>query len=66
MGFSWQDYGSGLLLPSPGDLPNLGIEPGSPTTQAESSQSELPGKPSQTLVSLKSHPESLLNQTPVP
>ena len=66
MGFSWQECGSGLLLPSPRDLPNLGIEPESPTLQAESSQSEPPGKPSQTLVSLKCHPESLLNQTPGP
>ena len=31
MGFSRQEYWSGLLFPSPGDLPNPGIEPGSPT-----------------------------------
>ena len=30
MGFSRQEYWSGLPFPSPGDLPNLGIEPGSP------------------------------------
>ena len=30
MGFSRQEYWSGLPLPSPGDLPNSGIEPGSP------------------------------------
>ena len=30
MGFSRQEYGSGLPFPSPGDLPNPGIEPGSP------------------------------------
>ena len=30
MGFSRQEYWSGLIFPSPGDLPNLGIEPGSP------------------------------------
>ena len=30
MGFSWQEYWSGLPLPSPGDLPNPGIEPRSP------------------------------------
>ena len=30
MGFSRQEYWSGLPLPSPGDLPNPGIEPGSP------------------------------------
>ena len=30
MGFSGQEYWSGLPFPSPGDLPNPGIEPGSP------------------------------------
>jgi len=30
MGFSRQEYWSGLPFPSPGDLPDLGIEPGSP------------------------------------
>ena len=42
MGFSRQEYWSGL--PSPGDLPDPGIEPGSPTLQADSLPSELPGK----------------------
>ena len=36
MGFSRQEYWSGLLFPSPGDLLNLGIEPKSPTLQADS------------------------------
>ena len=45
MGFSRQEYWSGLPFPSPGDLPNSGIEPGSPTLQADSLPSELPGKP---------------------
>ena len=31
MGFSTQEYWSGLLFPSPGDLPNPRIQPGSPT-----------------------------------
>ena len=31
MGFSRQEYWSGLPFPSPGDLPNPGIEPGPPT-----------------------------------
>ena len=44
MEFSWQEYWSGLPLPSPGDLPNPGIEPGSPTLQADTLPSELPGK----------------------
>ena len=30
MGFSWQEYWSGLPFPSPGDLPDPGIKPGSP------------------------------------
>ena len=34
-----------VTIRSPGDLPNPGIEPGSPTLQANSSLSELPGKP---------------------
>ena len=33
MGFSCQEYWSGLPFPSPGDLPNPGIEPGSPSLQ---------------------------------
>ena len=31
MGFSRQEYWSGLTFPFPGDLPDPGIEPGSPT-----------------------------------
>ena len=33
MGFSRQEYWSGLPFPSPGDLPNPGIEPRSPALQ---------------------------------
>ena len=40
MGLSRQEYWSGLPFPSPGDLPNPGIEPGSPTLQAESLPTE--------------------------
>ena len=32
MGFSWQEYWSGLPFPSTGDLPDPGIEPGSPAS----------------------------------
>ena len=42
---SRQEYWSGLPFPSPGDLPNSGIEPGSPTFQADALPSEAPGKP---------------------
>ena len=45
MGFSRQEYWSGLPFPSPGDLPDLGIEPRSPTLQADALTSEPPGKP---------------------
>ena len=44
MGFSRQEYWSGLPFPSPGDLLNPGIKPGSPTLQADSLSSELQGK----------------------
>ena len=46
MGFSRQEYWSGLLFPSPGDLPDLGIEPRSLALQADTLLSEPPGKPS--------------------
>ena len=42
--FSKQNYWSGLPFPSPGDLPNPGIEPRSPALQADSLPSEPPGK----------------------
>ena len=45
MEFSRQEYWSGLPLPSPGDLPDPGIEPWSPTLRADSLPSELTGKP---------------------
>ena len=45
MGFSRQEYWSGLPFPSPGDLPNPGIEPRSPTLQADALTSVPPGKP---------------------
>ena len=45
-GFSGQEYRSGLPCPPPGDLPNPGIEPRSPTLQVDSLLSELPGKTS--------------------
>ena len=44
MGFSRQEYGSGVPLPFPGDLPDPGMEPGSPSLQADTLPSEPPGK----------------------
>ena len=45
MGFSRQEYWSGLPFPSPGYLPDPGIEPRSPTLEADALTSEPPGKP---------------------
>ena len=45
MGFSREEYQSGLPFPSPGDPPNPGIEPRFPTLQADALPSELPGLP---------------------
>ena len=44
-GFSIQEYWNGLPCLPPGDLPNPGIEPRSPTLKADSLSSEPPGKP---------------------
>ena len=43
--FFRQEYWSGLLFPSPGDLPHPGIEPGSAALQVDSLPGELLGKP---------------------
>ena len=43
--FSRQEYWNGLPFPSPGDLPNSGIKPGSSILQADSLPSETPWKP---------------------
>ena len=45
MGFSRQEYWSGLPCPPPGDLPDPGIEPMSPALQVDSLPTEPPGKP---------------------
>ena len=49
-GFFRQEYWSGLPCPPPGDLPDPGIEPSSPTLQEDSLPSEPPGKPHYSLV----------------
>ena len=48
MEFSRLEYWCELPFPSPGDLPNPGIEPRSPTLQADSLPAEPPGKPKNT------------------
>ena len=50
MEFSRPEYWSGEPFPSPGDLPNPGIEPRSPTLQADSSPAEPQGKSKNTRV----------------
>ena len=54
MGFSRQEYWSGLPFPSPGALPHPGIEPRSPALQADALISEPPGKPADCNESLRS------------
>ena len=44
MGFSRQEFWSGVPFPPPGDLPDPGIEPRSPALQADSLPTELQGK----------------------
>ena len=56
VGFSRQEFWSGLPSPPPGDLPNLEIEPRSPALQADSLLSESPGKPT----SSQTHLDSVL------
>ena len=62
MGFSSQEYWSGLPCPSPGDLPDPGREPWSPALQADSLLSGPPEKPrGSQLEVLKKHPERTAN-----
>ena len=59
--FSRQECWSGLPFPSPGDLPDPGIEPGSPALQADALPSEPPGKPNETETGLYRTVESELS-----
>ena len=52
MGFLRQENWSGLPFLSPGDLPNPGIEPGSPALLADSLPSEPPMKPLKLILKL--------------
>ena len=45
MGFSRQEYWSGLLFPSPGGIPYPGTEPGFPALQVDTLPTEPPGTP---------------------
>ena len=53
MGFPRQEYWSGLPCPSPKDLPDSGLECGSPALEVGSLLSELPGKPSYSNIFIK-------------
>ena len=57
MGFPRQEYSSGLPFPSPGNLPDPGIELESPAFQADSLPAELPGKSH-----LETIPSQMVNQ----
>ena len=50
MEFSRQYYWSGLPFPSPADLPNPGIKPGSPAREADALPSEPPGRSKKSLL----------------
>ena len=50
MGFSRQEYWSGLPFPSPGDLPDPGIKPRAPALQADPLPREPPGKPKRVVI----------------
>ena len=69
MEFSWMEYCSGQPFPSPGDLPNPGMEPRSPTLQVDSLPAEPQGKLSPLLshfsrVRLCATPEMAAHQAP--
>ena len=51
MGFSRQEYWSGLPFPTPGDLPDPGIKPMFPALAGGFFTTEPPGKPQQLLIS---------------
>ena len=60
MGFSRQECWSRLQFPSPGDIPDPGIEPGSPTLRADALPSEPPGKP----IRCTEHPQNKGSPSP--
>ena len=65
LGFSRPEHWNGEPSPSPGDLPDLGIEPGSPAWQADSLPSEPPGKPDhQSLGKCKPKPQHAITLHP--
>ena len=61
MEFSRQEYWSGLPFPSPGHLPDSGIEPRSPSLQVDALPSKPPGKPLSKVIVLVRDPRELLH-----
>ena len=59
MGFSRQEYWSGLPVPSPGNLPDPGNEQGSPALQADW-EAEVPNQTAKIVKLLKSFPEQFI------
>ena len=59
MELSRQEYWSGLPFSSPGDLPNSGIEPGSPPLQADSYRLSHQGSPQHLLEAHSSTPDAM-------
>ena len=59
MGFSRQEYWSGFLFPSPGNLPDPGKEQGSPALQADW-EAEVPNQTAKIVKLLKSFPEEYI------
>ena len=66
MEFSRQEYWSGLTFPSPGDLPDPGIEPRSPALQADALLSEPPGKLKTPVGSEVLSLPQLISELPIP
>ena len=56
VGFSRQEYWCGLPFPSPEDLPDPRIEPGSPALRVDALTSEPPGSPGRTVKKRSSQP----------
>ena len=63
MGFSRQEYWSGLQFPPPGDLPDPGMGPRIPALQADSSLPDSTGKPPAEQVRWRSEPEGSVIKT---
>ena len=61
MGFPRKEYWSGLPFPSPGDVPDPGIEPTSPATAGVFFTAEPPGKPLTTTAKLMYLPDTVHN-----